>query len=532
MRPDAGSRTWPLKLCLGAVLGAALACSETTPTEPEFGRFPNVILVLADDLGQGDLRAYRPDTVIPTPNVDRLAREGMRFTDAHSPSSVCSPARYALMTGRYAWRAGSDGRALRYFDPPLIEVGRLTLPELLRRAGYATAAVGKWHLGLNVPALGGTGYARMRGQRLPANPDFSAEIEGGPLDLGFDSYFGAQLTSVRAFVRDRRFTSTPRLSPDGEDFRVAGWRAAQRGKIQLAEALEVIERLHTETPGRPFFLYFATHYPHKPFAPAVAVDGTPVRGTSGAGPRGDLVVELDVVLGRLLDRLDALDVARDTLVILTSDNGADPRPTRAGRAFRVNPDHDHDPSGGWRGGKGSLWEGGHRVPFIARWGDGTAAGSTIPPGTVSHRLIGLQDLMATAAELVGAPLPSDAAEDSASFLAVLLGRDAAPPRQEMMHRSADGRFAFRHGDWKLILEPRTAAARSAPPRRGKALYNLADDPGETVDLAARHPDVVTRLTARFTELRQPATGRTAGSGPLPAGSPLGAGMSLGAARRP
>ncbi len=501
--PPAFAGRWALALCACSGLLAGLACSKPTErTNPGSGLAPNVILVVADDLGQGDLRAYRPGSAIPSPNVDRLAREGMRFTDAHSPSSVCSPARYAIMTGRYAWRAGSDGRALQYFDPPLIEAGRLTLPELLRRAGYATAAVGKWHLGLDVPAIG-AGYARMRGRRLPADPDFSAEVEGGPLDRGFDSYFGAQLSSVRAFIRDRHFVGTPRLSPDGEDFRVAGWRSTQRGKLQLAEALEVIERLQAATPRRPFFLYFAPQYPHKPFAPAVQVAGTPVRGTSGAGRRGDLVVELDVVLGTLLDRLDALDLARDTLLVLTSDNGADLRPDNAARAAGIDPGHGHDPSGGWRGGKGSLWEGGHRVPFIARWGDGTAAGSTILPGSVSGRLIGLQDLVATAAELIGEPVPQGAAEDSVSFLPELLDRKtASPPRQEMLYRSADGGFAIRHGDWKLTLGASGAGARPALSGRGRELYNLVDDPGETIDLAARHPEIVARLAGRFTALRR------------------------------
>ena len=478
-------------LCLFLALWV-LACSgPVEQTVSDRGTRPNIILVLADDLGWGDLRAYHPESVIATPNIDRLAREGMRFTDAHSSSSVCSPSRYSLLTGRYAWRARDRSRALRYFAPPLIELGRLTLPELLRDAGYATAAIGKWHLGLNVPAVGG-GHVRRRDGRVDAEPDFSAPIEDGPLDFGFDRYFGAQLENVRAFVRDRHFVDTPRPTASGK-FRVDGWREAQKGKIHLAEALDVVERLHGEEPDRPFFLYFATHYPHQPYAPAVSIDGTPVRGTSGAGPRGDLVVELDVVLGRLLDLLNRLDLARETLIILTSDNGPN---VSADGAEETGA---HDPSGVWRGGKGSIWEGGHRVPFIARWGDGTEAGSRIRPGSVNRQLIGLQDLMATVAELIEKPLPAGAAEDSKSFLPVLTGAGEASPREHLVHRSATGQFAVRSDDWKLIRDGNAVlgdrAAVLGP--SGSRLHDLAADPGETIDLSTRHADVVARLEALF-----------------------------------
>ncbi len=477
--------------CFGVALFATLACSVVTErADLGSGAPPNVILLLADDLGWGDLRAYDPRSRIPTPNIDRLAREGMLFTDVHSPSSVCSPSRYGVMTGRYPWRVRASGRALRYFAPPMIEAGRLTLPELLRRGGYATAAIGKWHLGLNVPATGG-GHVRGRG-RLSAEPDFSAPIEGGPLDHGFDSYFGAQLDSVRAFVRDRRYVGLPLPVSAGNfqasgKYRVAGWREPRKGKIQLDEALDVVERLHAGVSGRPFFLYFATQYPHQPYSPAVSVAGTRVRGTSGAGPRGDLVVELDVVLGQLLERLEVLGIARETLIILTSDNGA---VTAAGDGAA-----GHDPSGGWRGGKGSIWEGGHRVPFIARWGDGTEAGSTIRPGSASVRLIGLQDLMATVAELIGEPLAADVAEDSESFLPALAG-EASPTREHLVHRSVAGQLAIRSGDWKLIQDgPHVSHRGVVIGPAGPRLYNLADDPGETIDLSARHAGVAARLAA-------------------------------------
>ena len=475
-------------MAVGALaLGSALACTDpTVQPKPEGVRPPNIILVLADDLGWGDLRAYDQQSPIPTPNIDRLASEGVRFTDAHSPSAVCSPTRYGILTGRYAWRTRLDTRVLRYFDPPLIEPDRLTMPEMLRRRGYATAAIGKWHLGLNVPTVDGQGFARLDGKRLPAeDPDFSAAIQGGPLDLGFDSYFGAQLARVRAFVRDRHFIGRPVRGPADKRFRVPDWDEAQKGPIQLTEALDTIQRLHDGDPQRPFFLYYASQAPHTPYVAAPEVAGVPVAGTSGAGARGDLVVELDVVVGQLIRRLDELDIAEETLIVLTSDNGAGPAPDAGG----------HDPTGGWRGEKGGIWEGGHRIPLIARWGDGTANGSVIRAGRVSDSLVGLQDLMATVADLIGEPLPADAAEDSESFLPSLLDRpDGEPGREHLVHHSATGRFAIRRGDWKLIL-----AEPNRPPgpagRTGARLFNLADDPGETENLYQRYPEVVAELRA-------------------------------------
>ncbi len=477
----------------GLALLAMLACSgETGRTDPRQAaaetseRPPNIILLLADDLGWGDLRAYHPSSVIPTPNVDRLAREGMRFTDAHASSSACTPSRYSILTGRYAWRTRLKRNVLEPFDPPLIEDGRLTLPELLHRRGYATAAIGKWHLGFNLPAADGSGFVRMDGDRLPADPDFGAAIQGGPLDIGFDSYFGAQLWRLAAYVRDRHFVGSPAPGANGIRFRVPAWDDSRIGPVQLAEALERIAHLHAADPDRPFFLYYASRAPHTPYRPAAEIAGQPVAGTSGTGPRGDLVVQLDIVLGQLVKRLAELGIGHQTLIILTSDNG----PKRSGES------RGHDPGGGWRGRKGRLWEAGHRVPVIARWGDGAGAGSMIPPGSVSHQLIGLQDLMATVAELVGAPLPPDAAEDSESFLPILLGRQGAEPiRERLVHHSAGGRLAIRSGDWKLIPGPETTVDSEVEPPTGPRLFNLAEDPGEVDNRYRDHPEIVARLDA-------------------------------------
>ncbi len=487
-------------LFAGLVVVATLACSDASlETDSGSGRPPNVILLLADDLGCGDLRVYDRSSVIPTPNIDRLANQGIRFTDAHSPSSVCSPTRYGILTGRYSWRTRLKRDVLMFFDPPLIEAGRLTLPELLRRRGYATAAIGKWHLGLSVPTTGDGEFARMDGRRMPIDADFTAPIEGGPLEYGFETYFGAQHPRVPTFVRDRHFLSTPVRGRAGMRFSSPGWVESQKGPIQLTEAVDWIRRLHAKDPNRPFFLYFASQSPHTPYAPAVSIAGIPVAGTSGAGSRGDLVVELDVTLGQIVSLIDDLGTARDTLIVLTSDNGAETA------AKVVGDTRGHDPTGGWRGDKGSLWEGGHRVPFIARWGDGTAAGSVIPPSSVSGQLIGLQDLMATVADLIGEPLSPDAAEDSESFLPALVPpegnkraldrRGAEPMRGHIVHHSLRGRFAIRRGDWKLFFGRSPAPGGAAGRRPGARLYNLAEDPREVNDLYRDHPEIVAQLTA-------------------------------------
>jgi arylsulfatase A-like enzyme len=359
------------------LLAACLACLPPDPVDPAPapGR-PNVILFLADDLGLGDVRVYYPDAPVATPNMDRLAREGLRFGAAYAPSAVCSPTRYAVLTGRYAWRTRLDAGVLTYFDAPLIDAQRPTLASMLREHGYRTAAIGKWHLGLDILRADGAGPTR------PDRPDFTAQVTDGPLDHGFDVYFGKAGDRVRAFIQDRHFVGVPARTDDPTRFAVEDWDETATDATELRHALDFIDRVAAE--GRPFFVYYASHTPHLPHAVPQAIEGVAVAGTSGAGERGDSIVEGDVILGVLLDKLAALGIERDTLVLLASDNG----PARkSGRS--------HDASGGLRGAKGDAWEGGVRVPFIARWGDGTSAGSRIAPGHETDQLIGLNDLMAT-----------------------------------------------------------------------------------------------------------------------------------------
>jgi arylsulfatase A-like enzyme len=477
-------------------------CAACAPSVDSTGERPNILLFLTDDLGYGDLHAYNPASPLPTPNIDRLAREGLRFTDAHSPSSVCTPTRYAILTGRYAWRTGLGGGVLSYFSEPLIERGRPTLASFLKERGYATAAIGKWHLGLDVQGRGGAGIVRPGGGSL--EPDFSAPVAGGPLDYGFDYYFGKAGDRVRAFIEDRSFIGVPK--PDGPtgQYEVPGWDEAGAGLVEVGKALEFIDSVLAAKPTRPFFIYYASHSPHGPYASPERIAGRRIAGASGQGPRGDEVLEADAIFGLLLDKLDEAGVARDTLVILTSDNG----PARRGGAAR--DDAPHDPAGGWRGLKGDIWEGGHRVPFIVRWGDGSEAGSVVRRGEESDALIGLNDLLSTFADLVGDLPPADGAEDSESFRAALLDEACdGCLREDLVHQSVAGTFAIREGDWKLVLGKGGGGfwQRGERTTDSVQLYDLARDPGETENVSERHPEIVERLSARLEHYRE--SGRSA-----------------------
>ena len=442
---------------------------------------PNIVIILADDLGYGDLRSYNAGSRIPTPHLDRLAVEGMRFTDAHAPSALCTPTRYGLLTGRYAWRTRLKKGVLNGYSPLLIEPGRLTLASLLKGRGYATAAIGKWHLGL--------------GAAEPA--DFSRPLDPGPNQVGFDYFFGIPASldmPPYVFVENRAATTPPTGSAPASEMRRRGgdgfWRAGAiaPGFTHQAVLPAIAEKAESfigkQSAARPFFLYLPLTAPHTPWMPAAEF-----RGRSGAGYYGDFVAHVDDVAGRVLRALDRAKVRDNTLVVFTSDNGAHWLPSDI-EAW------GHRANGALRGQKSDIWEGGHRIPFIVRWPGRIRAGGT------SQELICLTDVLATVAAIVRAPLPRDAAEDSVSLLPVLLGRTLrAPIREAIVHHSGDGTFGIRQGTWKLALglgshgfsEPRTVAAAAGGPEG--QLYDLATDPGEQDNVWLQHPEVVTRLTA-------------------------------------
>ena len=461
---------------------------------------PNVVVILADDLGYGDLRCLNPDGRIPTPHCDRLAAEGMRFTDAHTPSSVCTPTRYGLITGRYAWRSRLKSGVLGGMSPPLIDEGRQTIAHLFANQGYATACIGKWHLGMSWVRKPGTPPFDDRIEKGPEgwNADFTQPITRGPLSVGFMRYFGisASLDMVPyLFIDQDRASGIPEV--DLAFPMIADGAASAKGMTRKGPGVsgftadgvlpmltrQAVAWIGQQTGAKkPFFLYLPLPSPHTPVAPSAHWVGK-----SGISPYADFVMETDAVVGEVLAALDRTGVAKDTLVILTSDNGFSP----AGD-LKAQLAHGHNPNHHFRGHKADLFEGGHRVPFIARW-----PGTTMP-GTTSNRLVCLADLLATCAEITGQRLAENVGEDSISFLPALRGLVGG--RTNVIHHSVNGSFAIRAGRWKLLLAPDSGGWSAPKPGSPEAkglpplqLYDLNADHGETTNRHAEQPEIVREL---------------------------------------
>ncbi len=435
---------------------------------------PNILYILADDLGYGDVQCLNPQRgKIKTPHLDRLAAQGMTFTDAHGGSSVCTPTRYGLLTGRYAWRTRLQSGVLDGTDdPPLISAERLTVPALLRQHGYTTAALGKWHLGFTSEQPPHPQKAAANGMGLNGLP-VGSRIIGGPITRGFDYFWGcSNARTMSALIENDRVVKTiqpidmlPQLGQ-----RAVDWLAAHAADAKA---------------GKPFFLYLPLTSPHTPILP------TPQwQGKSGLGAYADFVMQTDAIVGDVLIALEKHGLAETTLVIFTSDNGCSPA---AGTAKLEK--QGHSPSAEYRGYKADIWDGGHRVPFFVRWP------GYVKPASRSNQLICHTDLMATCAQMLGVRLPENAAEDSVSILPALLGKDTAPLREAVVHHSISGRFAIRQGHWKLALCPGSGgwgrpgdaqAAKEGLP--AVQLYDLSTDVGETTNLQSANPEVVTRLT--------------------------------------
>jgi arylsulfatase A-like enzyme len=462
---------------------------------------PNIIFILADDLGIGDARCLNPDGKIATPNLDRLAAGGMKFTDAHTPSAVCTPTRYGVITGRYNWRTKLQSGVLGGLSPRLIEQGRLTVAQMLRDNGYATACIGKWHLGMDWAKHEGKTVEELNVEKPDQvwSVDFTKPIANGPNAVGFDYYFGiaASLDMVPyTFIENDRVTVVPTKEtafPMMTDRENGGLTR----KGPAAEGFEAVDVLPTLTAkatewiaksakqARPFFLYLPFNAPHTPINPLPSW-----KGKSGLNAYADYVMQVDSAAGEVLAALDNAGVAGNTLVFFTSDNGCSPQ-----AKFEELCAKGHDPSAGFRGTKADIFEGGHRVPFIVRWPGKVKAGGS------SAQIVCLADFMATAAEIIGAKLPAGAAEDSVSLVPEMLGTDG-PRRTTLVSHSINGSFAIRDGNWKLCLcagsggwsapKPGTAAEKGLP---ADQLYDLAADRSEQKNVAAGHPEIVQRLTA-------------------------------------
>ncbi len=496
---------WPARLAKARELIRAKAKARSASTQPSK---PNILLILADDLGYGDVRCYNASSKVPTPNIDRLAGEGMRFTDAHSPATVCTPSRYSLMTGQMAFRVPNGGTVFTGAGgPSLIARGRLTLPSMLKQQGYATAAVGKWHVGLTFRDADGRPIHR-DGLEAIHRIDFSRRIEGGPLDHGFDRFFGTACCPATdwlyAFIDGDRIPTPPTSPldrgklprhPYANDCR--GGLIAPDFDLQevdmkfLQKSREFIAQHARTSPQQPFFLYHATQAVHLP-----SFAGKDFRGRTQAGPHGDFIAEFDHIVGELMKALDQHDLTNNTLVILSSDNG--PETTAV---VHMRADHAHDGAKPWRGVKRDAWEGGHRVPFIVRWPN------RVQPGATSDQLACLTDVMATVAAITGIDLPRDCAEDSFNLLPVLEGKASTPIRPYLLTQAFSGArtLTIRRGPWKYIAhqgsggnnyakgELKPYALPETDPEAPGQLYDLATDPGETTNLYSQRPGLVKEL---------------------------------------
>ena len=476
--------TMKMLLAIGTLVFLCLAagCNNNQTRQP-----PNIIYILADDMGYGDVSACNPNAAWKTENIDRIAAGGMMFTDAHSGSAVCTPTRYGVLTGRYAWRTRLKKGVLWSWDEPLIEPGELTVGGLLQAHGYATACIGKWHLGLgwqfHDPEIDSV--------------DFSKPVTGGPTTLGFDSFFGITASldiPPYVYLEKNRATMVPtRYTEDHSE--MGWWRKGLTGDdfehervlpVLTERAVSFIDRQAEQENGLPFFLYFPLPAPHTPILP---IDE--FKGRSGTNPYGDFVLQVDHTVGQVLEALERNGISDETLVFFTSDNGCSPQADFEGLA-----QFGHDPSYHFRGAKADIFEGGHRVPFVVRWP------GRIAPGTSSDQVICLTDLMATVAAIVGHELEPDQGVDSYSLLPVLLGKSSETIRKATVHHSVNGSFAIRQGEWKLILCPGSggwSAPKPGSPEEKELpafqLYNLETDPGETANLLVQHPDIVSELVS-------------------------------------
>jgi len=491
---------------------------------------PNIIYILADDLGYGDVQCLNPERgKILTPHMDQLAKDGMTFTDAHTSSSVCTPTRYSVITGRYSWRTKLQRAVTNGYSPALITKDIKTVPSLLKDNGYKTAMIGKWHIGLGISTIDGKpakpgkvindNFGRGNGAELKqlnidknqlmssgfsklkfeshtlSNIDWKGKITGGPVDLGFESWYGITASldfPPYVWIRDRKWLANGdyikafhRPGPASKDF----------------EAIDVLDKLVNESVKfikeddgkKPFFAYIPLPSPHTPIVPTAKW-----QGKSGINSYADFVMQTDDFVGQIVKALDEKGISENTLLIVTSDNGCSPEGD-----FETLEKHGHFASAQYRGAKADIWEGGHRVPFFVKWP------KVIEPGSVSDVTTCQIDLMGTCSDILGVKLGKNEGVDSESILPALKGEEPVFTRKGIIHHSVSGHFAYREGDYKLILaygsggwmSPKENEARKAGAPKGQ-LYDLATDPGETKNLYTEKPELVKEMLESLTKYVQ------------------------------
>lgn len=494
---------------------------------------PNIVFILADDLGYGDVACYNSESKVPTPHLDQLAVDGMRFTDAHSPSTVCTPTRYSIMTGQMAFRLNYPGVFTGVGGPSLIAKDRLTLPGMLRDKGYETAMFGKWHIGMTfLDKDGKMIHARQPAQNtnrtIKINPgveavrriDYSRAVPDSPIHRGFDHFFGTVCCPTTdwlyAFMDGDRIPIPPTKLLDKSSLPKHAWSFdCRQGLIApdfdheevdmvfLKKSLEFLDKHSKEYPEKPFFLFHSLQAVHLPSFP-----GKDFHGKTQAGPHGDFIFEFDYIVGQLLQKLESLGLTENTLVIVTSDNGPE-----VGTVINMREKYQHNGARPWRGMKRDNWEGGHRVPMIVRWPGKVEAGS------ISDQTVCLTDMMATCAAIVDTKLPNDAAEDSFNILPILLGKTKEDIRDFTLHQTMSLKLAIRNGDWKYLDHKgsggnnygrgklkRLNLTDKAPDAPGQ-LYNMKSDPGETTNLYFKHPEIVKKLKNQLEQFKK--SGRSA-----------------------
>lgn len=468
-----------------AIIFAAIVfagCQEKKEIKPDL---PNIVYLLADDMGMGDLTCYNPDSKIPTPAMDALAKDGMMFTDAHTNSAVCSPTRYGILTGTYAFRTRMKSGVLWGSSPLLIKEGEPTVASLLQENGYNTACIGKWHLGLGWQTLEPGVELTDKWEDDIQKIDFTKQLLSGPNSVGFDYFFGIASSldmPPYAYIENQLTQGIPTdITKEGgrEGATVPGFKAKNVMHDLTQKAVEFIQN---QTPEKPFFLYFPWAAPHTPVVP-----NDEFIGKSKAGIYGDLVVECDATVQRIVAALKEKGMYENTIIILTSDNGSSPH----GFPIEQEIEFDHNTSNGYKGRKSHSYDGGHRVSFIATWP------RHVKPGSTSDEVICSTDLYATVADLLGHQLKENEAQDSYSFLPVLKGGTYVKPlREATIHHSLNGDFSIRKGEWKYIDAKGHggfAQIRETVPEDSVQLYNLLEDFSETKNEYLDKPDVVHEL---------------------------------------
>ena len=476
---------------------------------------PNVIIILTDDMGIGDPQCYNPESKIPTPNIDSLCERGARFTDAHTPSSVCTPTRYTLLTGHYCWRTWLPKGVLDGFGPPLIKNDRANIASLLKSQGYKTACIGKWHIGMNWTKKDGSPAGqREKLFRSGTDIDYTKEVTGGPVDVGFDYFYGISASldmPPYCWMENRKVTAQPTdFLKIEKDFLYMGITdGVQAPGFKYEDVLPELKKRTVkwiqENGDKPFFMYLPLNGPHLPVSPS-----KPFIGSSKAGLYGDFVVEIDDYVGGVRKALKEKGVLDNTIIIFTSDNGGlwhywdrveedDVKKGRKSKRGEYVRKYGHQSNMKFRGTKADIWEGGHRVPFIVSWPD------EIKKGFVTGEAVELSDVIATLSDIINVKIPEGSAEDSFSFKPVLMQSNKTPVRKALVHHSLRGMFSIRMGDWKLV-EGRGSGGFSHPrliedEKLPGQLYNLKEDPSETKNVYAENPERVKTMKALLDKIR-------------------------------